>query len=61
MEKISGRIDLDRQPSFREVDLNVVGAFLQAAANLRFVLVQQVLDKLLAGLTRNLGGWIQET
>jgi hypothetical protein len=47
----------DRQPSFLEVDLNIVRALSQTAANLGLVLVQQVVDEPLAGAgnSRRLG------
>ena len=48
VEKMPGRIDFYGQPSFREVDLNLIRAFLQAAPDFGFVLVQQVVDKLLS-------------
>ena len=43
LKQVARGIDLHRQPPFGEVDLHVVGASLQAAADLRLVLVQQVL------------------
>ena len=46
VQQLAGRIDLDRQPSFREVDLHLVRTLLQAAANLGLVLVQQIVDEL---------------
>ena len=55
-----GGVDLDRQPTLREVDLDLVGALLQAAADLGFVLVQQVVDELLARVAGNLVGRIHE-
>ena len=45
-------IDLDRQPPLGEVDLDRVRALPQAAADLGLVLVQQVVDELLAGIAR---------
>ena len=46
--RVPGGVDLDRQPPFREVDLHLVRALSQAAADLGLVLAQQVVDELLA-------------
>ncbi len=48
VEKISRGIDLRVQPSFGEIDLNLVGTLFQAAPYLGFMLVQQIVDELLA-------------
>src|SRR5665213_993781 len=52
-EQIAGRVDLDRKPPFGEVDLHLVGAQLQAAANLGDMFSQQIIDKALAGVSGN--------
>ena len=54
VEKIPGRIDLDRETAFGEVDLDLVRALLQAIANLDLVLSQQVLDEFLARVPGNI-------
>src|SRR3984893_2478317 len=48
VEKISGRVDLHGQPSFGEVDLNLVRTLFQAAPNLGFMLAQEIVNELLA-------------
>ena len=53
VQQIPGRIDLHRQPAFGEIDLHLVRAFFQAAADLGFVLAQQIVDELLARVTGN--------
>ena len=60
LRRFPGGIDLHRQPSFGEVDLNLVRALLQAAANLGFVLAQQIVDELLARIARDPFGRIHE-
>ena len=58
--RFAGRIDLDRQPSFGEVDLHLMRALGQAAPDLGLVLVQQVVDELLARVAGNPLGRIHE-
>src|ERR1700685_3165388 len=53
VQEIAGRVDLDRKTTFREVDLYFVRALPQAVADLRFVLAQQVVKKLVAGVAGN--------
>jgi len=60
-QQIAGRIDFDGEPSLGKVDLHFIGAFLQTAAHLRFVLAQQVLDELVARVVGNPLGGIHET
>ena len=60
LKQLARRIDLHRQSSFGEVDLNRVRAFLEATTNLRFVLPQEILDELLARVSGNLLGRIHE-
>ena len=40
VKKVPGRIYLDSEPPFSEIDLNLVGALSQAIADLGFVLAQ---------------------
>src|SRR6202171_1812631 len=61
VEKISRRIDLRGQPSFGEIDLNLVRTLFQAAPYLGFMLVQQIVDELLARIIQNRFGWVQQT
>ena len=56
VQETAGRIDLHRQTALGEVDLDLVGAFLEAAADLRFVLRQQIVDELLARVARDAFG-----
>jgi hypothetical protein len=58
MQEIPGWIDLDRKPPFREGDLNLVRALSQTIADLGLVLMQQILDELLAGIAGNFLGRI---
>src|SRR5580658_5189261 len=52
-QKRPGWIELDREPGFGEVNLYLVGAFFQAATHLSHMLVQEILDKCRARITRN--------
>ena len=52
LQQLAAGIDLHRQPAFGEVDLHAVRAPLQAAANFGLVLVDQVLDELVARIAR---------
>ena len=52
VQEVPGRVDLDRQPSLREVDLDLVRSLPQAVADFRLVLAQQVIDELFAGIAR---------
>src|SRR6202165_1594769 len=61
VEKISRGIDLHGQPSFGEVDLNLVRTLFQAAPNLGFMLAQEIVDELLAGIIPNRLGRIHQT
>src|SRR6185312_5083637 len=56
MEETPGWVDLDREPPFSEVDLDLVRALPQAVTDLGFVLVEQILDELLSGVSGNLLG-----
>ena len=40
VQQVAGRVDLDRQPALREVDLHLVGALAQAVADLGLVLAR---------------------
>ncbi len=57
---VAGRVDLDRQPPLGEVDLHLVRALPQAAADLGLVLAQQVVDELLARVAGDLVGRVHE-
>src|SRR5580704_18807887 len=46
-------IEFHCQSSFREIDLHLLRALRETAANLRFVLAQQIIDKLLARVSRD--------
>src|ERR1700682_4184884 len=46
-------IELHRQPSLGEVHLNLMRALVETTAYLGFMLVQQILDELLARIIRN--------
>ena len=60
VEELAGRVDLDRQPPFGEVDLDLVRALPQAVADLGLVLAQQVVDELLAGIAGDLVGRVHQ-
>jgi len=60
LQEIPRGIELDRQPSFREVDLHAVRTLLQTVANLRFVLAQQVINKFIARVAGNPLGRIHQ-
>ncbi len=53
VKEVPRRIDLHGQPSFGEVYLNLMRALFQATAYLGSMLVQQILDELLARIIRN--------
>ena len=53
VQQLPGRIDLDREPPFGEVDLHLVRALVEAAPDFRLVLAQQVVDELLARVAGN--------
>ena len=60
MQQLAGRIEFHRQPPFREVDLNFVRALVQAAADLGFMLAEQVFDELFARVAGNLLGRVHQ-
>src|SRR5262245_26991281 len=60
VEEIPEGIQLNCQALLGEVNLNLVRALLQTAANLGLVLAQQILDEFLARITGNPFGWIHE-
>ena len=60
VQQVAGGVDLDRQPPFGEVDLDLVRALPQAAADFGLVLAQQVVDELLAGVAGDLLGRVHE-
>src|ERR1700682_580266 len=61
MQQFAGRIDLDREPRLREVDLYLPCAFPETVAPLRLVLAQQISDELLPRITRNRVGRVHQT
>jgi hypothetical protein len=60
-EELTRGVELDRQPSFGEVDLNAMRASLQTAANLGLVLLQQIVEEFITRITGNLLRRIHET
>ena len=60
MQELAGRIDLERQPPFGEVDLDLVRALAQARADLGLVLRQEVVDELLAGVPGDPRGGVHQ-
>ena len=60
VEQMSGTVHLHREAAFREVDLHLVSARVQTAADLGFVLGQQVVDELLARVAGDPAGRIHE-
>jgi hypothetical protein len=61
VQEVSRGINLYRQPPFGEVDLHLVRALAQAAADFHFVLVQQIVDELVARVARNLLARVHQT
>ena len=60
-EELTRGVELDRQPSFSEVDPNAMRASLQTAANFGLVLLQQIVEEFVARITGNLLRGIHET
>ncbi len=50
LQELFGRIEFDRQPPLREVDLDVVGAGPQRAANVGLMLPEKIAEKRLSGI-----------
>ena len=60
VQEVAARVELDRQPAFREIDLHCVGAQIQARPDLRLMLAEEVGDELLARVVGDLVGGIHE-
>ena len=60
VEELARRIDLHRQPSFGEVDLDDMGAFLETAADLGLVLAQEIVEKGVARVALDAVGRIHQ-
>src|ERR1700730_1341540 len=54
-------IDLHGQSSFGEVHLNLMCAFSRSAAFFVFMLIQEIVDELLARIISNALGWVHQT
>src|SRR6202011_2457539 len=61
VKEMPGGIDLHGQPSFGEVNLNLMCALFQAPAYLDFMLVQQIVYELLPRIVPNPLSWVQQT
>src|SRR3984885_10853528 len=61
MEKISTGVNLDRETSLSEVNLNFVSALSQAGTYLSLMFAEQVVNELLAGIVRELLRWVHKS
>src|SRR5438132_189768 len=60
VEQKTGRIELHREPPFREVDLDLACSFLQTPTNLGLMLAQEVVDEFVPRVSGKLIGGIHE-
>ena len=61
LQKSPRRIELDREPPFREIDLDDMRAFLQAAPDLAFLLVEKIIEVILPRIAVDAALRIQQT